>query len=172
MTEDAKLAIDETNRAAQYEAVKGEVRKEVRDEIAREGQGRDDAERSRAARIGDHLRQNAVDEIARTEAEIRQGRAAARVSQVVDYAFWTAYSLIGLKIILELFGAREGNLFKEAIDALASPLLFPFDRLIPDLSAGRFELKLSYIFALVVYSLVHLGVNGILRMMAHRKTAI
>ena len=172
MANDAKLSVDESDRIAGYETVKGTVRRGVRDEIVREGQTPDEIDRSEAAVIGSQLRQSAVKEIASTEAEIQRGRAAARISQVVDYIFWVIYSLIGLEIILELFGARESSTFKRALDSVVSPLLFPFERLMPDLGAGRFQLKLSYIVALVVYSLLHLGVNGVLRMMAHRKTEI
>jgi uncharacterized protein YggT (Ycf19 family) len=94
------------------------------------------------------------------------------VSQVVDYIFYFIYALIGLETLLELLGARETNAFKNFIDALTAPLLLPFNRLMPDLASGRFQLKVSYLVALLVYVMLHLAVNGLLRMMAHRKTSI
>ena len=42
----------------------------------------------------------------------------------------------------------------------------------PDPSRGPFRLMLSYIMALVVYLLLHLAVNGLLRMFVHRKVAV
>jgi uncharacterized protein YggT (Ycf19 family) len=94
------------------------------------------------------------------------------VSQIVDYVFYVIYGIVGLEIILELLGARESAGFKKFVDALAAPLLAPFEGLMPDPQAGPFRLMLSYITALVVYLLLHLAVNGLLRMFAHRKVAV
>lgn len=171
MLEDEKLAIDESERAARHQAIKGEVRREMQGEISRQAhQGKGDHQE--AAAIGEHFREKAISELVGVEAEIDRGRAAARISQVVDYIFYLIYSLIGLEILLELLGARETNAFKNFIDALTAPLLMPFKTLMPDLARGRFELRISYLVALVVYVLLHLALNGLLRLFAHRKTAI
>jgi len=168
--EDTKLAIDEADRAARYQSVKGQARDEMQEEVARQTRG--DANRDRAAAIGSHLQEKAVTEISETETEIERGRMAARVSQVVDYLFYLIYSVIGLEILLELLGARETSGFKHFIDAITYPLLAPFQKLMPDVGSGRFEFKISYVFALFVYLLLHLAINGLLRMLAHRKTAV
>jgi len=172
MLEDEKLAIDESERAARHQALKGEVRREMQGEISRQANQNDEQHNAETAAIGEHLRAKAVGELVGTEAEIDRGRAAARVSQVVDYVFYLVYSLIGLEILLELLGARETNAFKNFIDALTAPLLLPFKTLMPDLTRGRFQFKLSYLVALFVYILLHLAINGLLRMFAHRKTAV
>jgi uncharacterized protein YggT (Ycf19 family) len=172
MLEDEKLAIDESERAARHQAIKGEVRRETQEEIAREARRDDHSQNADAAAIGEHFREKAMGEIVGTEAEIERGRAAARVSQVVDYIFYLIYSLIALEIVLELLGARETNSFKRFMDALTAPLLMPFNTLMPDLGQGRFQLKISYLVALLVYVLLHFAINGILRLLAHRKTAV
>jgi len=169
--EDEKLAIDESERAARHQAIKGEVRREMQGEIAREAQ-RDNNQHTEAAAVGDRFREKAIGEIVDTESEIERGRAAARVSQVVDYVFYLIYSLIALELLLELLGARETNSFKRFIDALTAPLLMPFNTLMPDLAQGRFQLKVSYLVALLVYVLLHFAINGLLRLLAHRKTAV
>jgi uncharacterized protein YggT (Ycf19 family) len=69
-------------------------------------------------------------------------------------------------------GARESNTFKSFIDALTAPLLMPFNTLMPDVARGRFQLRISYLVALLVYVLLHLAINGLLRLVAHRKTAV
>lgn len=171
MLEDEKLAIDESERAARHQAIKGEVRREMQGEISRQTR-QDEGHQAEAAAIGEHFREKAINEVVGVEAEIDRGRAAARVSQVVDYVFYLIYALISLEILLELLGARETNAFKNLIDALTAPLLLPFNTLMPDLARGRFQLRISYLFALVVYILVHLAINGLLRLFAHRKTAI
>ena len=172
MLEDEKLAIDESQRTARHQAVKGEVRREMQEEISRQAQQSDEQHHAEAAVISERLKEKAVSELVDTEAEIERGRSAARVSQVVDYIFYVIYSLIGLEILLELLGARENNGFKNFIDTLTAPLLLPFNRLMPDLGSGRFQFKVSYLVALVVYLLLHLAINGLLRMLAQRKTTI
>jgi hypothetical protein len=42
----------------------------------------------------------------------------------------------------------------------------------PDPAAGGFQLMLSYLVALAAYVLLHLAVNGLLRIFAQRKTAV
>jgi len=171
MIEDEKLALDESERAARHQAIKGEVRREMQGEIAREARV-DNHQHAEAATVGEKFREKAIGEIVGTETEIERGRAAARVSQVVDYIFYLIYSLIALEIVLELLGARETNTFKRFIDALTAPLLMPFNTLMPDLAQGRFQLKVSYLVALLVYVLLHFAVNGLLRLLAHRKTVV
>jgi len=170
--EDEKLAIDESERTARHQAVKEEVRQEVQGEIA--GQARQDDERSRAetAALGGHVRAKAINEFVGVEAEIDRGRVAARVSQIIDYVFYLIYALISLEILLELLGARETNAFKNFIDSLTALLLLPFNTLMPDLARGRFQLRVSYLVALFVYVLLHMAINGLLRLFAHRKTAV
>jgi uncharacterized protein YggT (Ycf19 family) len=172
MLEDEKLAIDESERAARHQAIKGEVRREMQGQIAQQAKQDDEQHHAETAAIGEHLREKALGEFVGTEAEIDRGRAAARVSQVVDYVFYLIYALIGLEIFLELLGARETNAFKNFVDALTAPLLVPFNTLMPDLARGRFQLKVSYLVALVVYILLHLAINGLLRLLAHRKTVV
>jgi uncharacterized protein YggT (Ycf19 family) len=172
MLEDEKLAIDESERIAEHESVKRDARKGVHAEIADQAERLDSSDRARAAEVGNELKRKAIREVADTEVELGRARGVARVSQIVDYAFYLIYGLIGLEILLDLLGAREGNSFKNLIDRLNAPLLAPFRGLMPDPSSGRFQLRLSFIFALVVYVLLHLAINGLLRLLAHRKTAI
>jgi len=172
MIDDEKLAIDESERAARHQAIKGEVRQEVQGEIARQAYKDDQRQNAETAAIGGHFREKAINELIGVEAEIDRGRVAARVSQIIDYIFYLIYALIGLEILLELLGARETNAFKNFIDVLTAPLLLPFNTLMPDLARGRFQLRVSYIVALFVYLLLHLAINGLLRLIAHRKTVV
>jgi uncharacterized protein YggT (Ycf19 family) len=172
MLEDEKLAVDESQRIAEHEAVKQDARKGVHAEIASQADKLDVHDKARAAAVGEHLKHKAITEVVNTEAELERARGVARVSQVVDYVFYLIYGLISLEILLDLLGAREGNAFKNLVDRLNAPLLAPFRGLMPDPSAGRFQLRLSFIFALIVYVLLHLAISGLLRLLAHRKTAV
>ena len=172
MVEDEKLAMDESRRISQHEAMKGAVRGEVQAEVARDAGNLNASERADAAAVAQNMKHKAVAEVVDTESEIERARGTARISQFVDYIFWLIYGIIGLEIILNLIGAREGNGFRRFVEALASPLLAPFRGLVDDPRAGAVRFRLSYIVALIVYLLVHLAIIGLLRVIAHRRTTI
>lgn len=172
LLEDEKLAIDESQRIAEHEAVKQEARRGVHAEIAREADRLDERDKHNAAVVGEGFKRKAFAEVVETETEVERARVVARVSQVVDYIFYLIYGLITLEIVLDLLGARESNSFNRFIEALNRPLLAPFRGLLVDPSSGRFQLRLSYVIALVVYILLHLAINGLLRLIAHRKVAV
>ncbi len=130
------------------------------------------AERTSAEALADTLKKKAVREVAEGETELERAKTTARISQVVDYIFYLVYGLIGLEIALELLGAREGAPFKQVIDALTAPLVAPFRGLMPDPGVGQVRLMLSYIIALVVYALLHMAINGLLRLFVHTKTVV
>ncbi|MEO6391383.1 MAG: hypothetical protein ABIP75_05980 [Pyrinomonadaceae bacterium] len=170
--EDEKLAIDEARRLANHEAVKSEVNQEVQAAVQAEAGNIDEGEQAHIAAVGSTLRHKAVADVGKVENEVERSRVAARVSQVIDYLFYLIYGIIGMEIVLELMGARDSSGFKTFIDTLSAPLLAPFKSLLVDPTAGRFQLRLSFVVALVVYLLIHLAINGLLRMMAHRKVSI
>jgi uncharacterized protein YggT (Ycf19 family) len=170
--QDNKLAAEEANRIAQYEAAKDRARGEAQAELERHAGRLDEGERQQVAEVGERLRQRSVAEITETDTEVQRARGVARVSQFIDYIFYLIYGIISLEILLDLLGARRNNGFREFIDALSTPLLAPFKAIIPDPSVGRVSFRLSYLFALVAYLMLHLAINGLLRLMAHRKTAV
>src|SRR2546422_6376558 len=172
MKDEEKLAADEARRIAQHESVKSEVREKVHAEITRKTDERSPADQADAEALAESLKQKAVREVATTEAELDRGQAAARASQVVDYLFYLVYGIIGLEIVLDAIGARQTAAFKQFVDVIASPFLLPFRGLMPDPSVGRFRLIVSYVIALIVYILVHMAVNGLLRIFVHRKTVV
>ena len=167
---DDKLIMDEAQRAANYEAIKSGVKSDVAGEIAAK------ANRYPAAdtdRIAEEMNSRAVEEVAETQAEVDRGRFAARVSQVVDYIFFVIYGLLSIRLLLELFAAREGVAFFRFIAALTDPIYWPFKGLVPSLSTpDGFSLELPIVVALFVYALLHMAINGLLRMSAHRKVTI
>ena len=172
MLEDEKLAVDESRKLAQHEAIKGAVRNEVHSEIARKADRLDPVERAQADEVAGRFKEKAVAEVVETEAEIDRARGAARISQVIDYIFYFIYGLIGLMIILDLIGARRTNTFYNFISTITGPLLAPFRGLVDDPSNNNIRFRLSYIVALIVYLLIHLAINGLLRLIAHRKTVV
>lgn len=172
MAQDKSLLIDEERRVEQYESAKDAVRSEVQQQVKWQADQLSNEERSEAANIGREFKQEAFSEVRDTDREVKRARSTARFSQVIDYLFYIVYGLISLQIIFDLFGARRNNGFRNFIDALSAPFLVPFRNLFPDPSTGQFHFRFSYVAALLIYILLHLAINGFLRMLAHRKTAI
>lgn len=172
MLEDEKLAVDESNRVAHHEAMKGAVRSEVHEHIAARAERLDTVERAQTDAVADEFRHKAVAEVVETEAEIERARGVARISQVVDYLFYLIYAFIGLMILLDLLGANRSAGFYRFVSGITAPLLAPFRGLVDDPAAAQVRFRLSYIVALIAYILLHLAVNGLLRLIAHRRTTV
>jgi len=170
---DNKLAIEEAQRAANYEALKSSVKTEVESEIAARADVPTRAEAVQVNNLAGDFRQKAIEEVVETDREVERGRTLARVSQVVDYIFYVIYSLLAVRLLLALFAARESAGFVQFIKSVTDPFYAPFRGIVPSLRTEEgFTLALPIIIALVVYALLHLGINGLLRIFAHRKTAI
>lgn len=170
---DNKLAHDEARRAANYEAIKSEVKSEVGAEIAAEAERPDMHQRREVENIAEGMREKAVDEVVQTEREVERGRTAARVSQIVDYVFFLIYGLLTIRLLLELFAARESAGFVKFIKAMTGLFYQPFAGIVPSPTTPEgFTLALPIIVALVAYMILHLAINGLLRMLAHRKTVV
>ncbi len=172
MENESPAAVDQSNREARYEDVKGKVQQEVNAEIASQMRRLDEHDRDHVEAVGGRLKRKALKEVIDTEADVERARGVARFSQVVDYLFYLIYGFISLQILLDLLGARRGNGFRDFIDMVCAPLLAPFKGLMPSVGSGSFQLRLSYVFALVVYLLLHMAINGLLRLLASRKTAV
>ena len=165
------VADDNARRISQHEAVKAKFERDAQARIARESE-RSTAGAPEEKAVAAKLRDRAANEVAESESELQRARGATRLSQFVDYGFYLIYGLIGLEIILEFLAARQSSGFKQFLDAVTTPFLAPFKGLMADPSVGSMQLMLSYVVALVVYALLHMAVNGLLRLFAEKKSAI
>ena len=170
---DDKLAADEARRSVQHESVKSQVEGEVQSEIADQAQAPAAGESQRVKQVAGDFRAKAVNEVVDTEREVERGRGAARISQVVDYIFYVIYALLGMRFLLALMAAHSSAGFVQFIVTVTNPFYLPFRGIVasPSTDQGH-TLLMPIIIALIAYMLLHLAINGILRMMAHRKTAI
>ena len=169
---DNKLAQEEAQRTANYEAVKSSVKSEVGGEIAAEANRSTVGESERIGTIAGNMRQQAVGEIVETQNEVERSRVLARISQIVDYVFFLIYGLLVVRLLLELFAAKESAGFVKFIKSATGIFYAPFQGIMPSPSKDGFTLALPIIVAIVVYMLIHFAINGLLRIFAHRKTAI
>jgi uncharacterized protein YggT (Ycf19 family) len=172
--DDDKLAAEEARRSVQHESVKSQVEGEVNAEIAdRASQGPAPTESRKLDEIAGEFRSKAVNEVVDTEREVERSRGLARVSQIVDYLFFVLYALLGLRFLLALLAARSTAGFVQFIVTVTNPFYEPFRGIVasPRTQEGH-TLLLPIVIAIIVYVLLHLAINGLLRMFAQRKTHI
>ena len=172
--DDNKLAAEEARRSVQHESVKAQVEGEVNAEIADRASQRPAPPESRKIdEIAGDFRAKAVDEVVDTEREVERSRGLARVSQIVDYIFFMLYALLGLRFLLALLAARSSAGFVQFIVSVTNPFYEPFRGIVasPSTPEGH-TLLLPMVIAIIVYILLHLAINGLLRLVAHRKTHI
>jgi uncharacterized protein YggT (Ycf19 family) len=169
---DDKLAAEEARRAGQHGAVKSEVEGQVQAEVAEQAD-RTRPDSQRIEQVADQFRSKAVDEVTQTEREIERARVLARVSQVVDYIFYVIYAILGMRFLLALLAARSSAGFVQFIVRVTNPFYEPFRGILASPSTGGgHTLMLPLVIAIIVYILLHAGISGLLRIFAHRKTAI
>lgn len=170
---DNKLELDEARRAVQFETVKSSVEADVNQEIAQRAETPLAGEQAKISEIAGDMRGKAVDEIRQTEREVERGRFMARISQIIDYVFYLIYSLFAIRIVLELLNARSSNGFVKFIESVTNPLYAPFRGITnsPTTPDGN-SLALPMIIAVVAYLVLHLAINGLLRLLAHRRTTV
>jgi uncharacterized membrane protein len=171
---DDKLAIEEARRAAQHESVKSQVESDVQAEISERAAVKSvPGESQRIDRVAGDFRSKAVNEVVETEREVERSRGLARISQIVDYIFWVIYALLGMRFLLALMAARSSAGFVQFIVTVSNPFYAPFRGIVASPSTdGGHTLMLPLVVAIIAYALLHLAINGLLRMFAHRKTEI
>ncbi len=172
--DDEKLAQEEARRSVQHQSVKAQVEGEVNAEIAeRANAAQAPSEARKIDEVAGQFRAKAVDEVVDTEREVGRSRSAARVSQIIDYFFYLLYALLGMRFLLALLAARSTAGFVQFIVAVTDPFYAPFRGIVasPRTDQGH-TLLLPIVIALIAYVILHLAINGLLRMLAHRKTAI
>ena len=171
---DDKLAADEARRSVQHETVKAQVEGEVQAEIAdRASQSPPAGEARKIDEVAGQFRSKAVNEVVSTEREVERGRGAARVSQVIDYLFFVLYALLFMRFLLALLAARSSAGFVQFIVAVTNPFYEPFRGIVASPTApGGHTVLLPLVLAMIAYVMLHLAINGLLRMLAHRKTQI
>ncbi len=170
---DNKLAADEARREVQHESVKSQVESDVNAEIVARADRTTHSEAEKMEQVAGEFRGKAINEVVDTEREVERARSMARVSQVVDYIFYVIYALLAIRLLLALLAARSSAGFVQLIYTVTDPLYRPFRGIVASPTAeGGYTLALPIVIAIIVYALLHAGINGLLRLIAHRKTEI
>ncbi|HKX30079.1 MAG TPA: YggT family protein [Blastocatellia bacterium] len=166
------LLLDEERRQASHQEVKSKISDDVKTRLKHESARVEPKESAELVGAAHEMKRKVVQEAVESERDLARGRVTARVSQIIDYLFYLVYGLIGLQFVLKLLGARPGNGFVQFVADLSWPVLAPFRAIVPTPSMGASRLELSYLLALGVYLLLHLAINGFLRLVVNRKVKI
>jgi uncharacterized protein YggT (Ycf19 family) len=112
-------------------------------------------------------------EIERSGGRPNRARIAARASQFIDYGFAIIYSLLTIRLGLNLIAADSSSGFVQFIRGITNPFYEPFRGIVPSptLEGGN-SFQVPILIAIVAYAILHVGINGLLRMVAKRKVAI
>ncbi len=172
MLED-EVASADAREAARLEAMKAEVGRDVQAEIGGQAAVSSTADRARVSEVASDMRRSAIDETVHSERKIEHARTAARGSQFLDYAFYLLYTILGVRLVLALIAANSSNGFVQFISTITNPFYAPFRGIVesPSNESGN-TLVFPIIIAMVVYAIVHVAINGLLRMVGNRKTTI
>jgi hypothetical protein len=171
--ENNKAAIDEARRAEQHAAMKSKVEKDVNADIIAQAGHAAPAEAEKAAQVGVTFRDDAINAVVRADREAGRARGIARGGQVVDYLFYTIYTLLAVRLALALIAANSRSGFVQLIRAVTGPLYEPFRGIVssPSTEQGN-TLAMPILIAIVAYAILHGGIKALMRLVAHRRTDI
>jgi uncharacterized protein YggT (Ycf19 family) len=170
--EDNKVAVGEARRAVLHDSMKSQVDRDVNAEIAERAEHATRSEGQRMDQVAEKFRGKAIDEVVGTDREAGRARSLTRLSQVVDYAFYAVYTLLAIRLVLALIGANASNGFVQLIRTVTDPFYAMFRGIVASPTAEGFTLALPIVIAMLAYLVLHMGIKGLLRLIAHRKTEI
>lgn len=170
---DVDVAAADARAAALHSRVAAQVDGRVNAEIAGQAAVASPAAQSQVAQVATHLRDRAVAGAMHEERRADRAGTAARISQFLDYAFSLVYALLMIRLVLALIAANSSSGFVRFVRAVTDPFYAPFRGIVssPSTDTGV-TLVVPLGIALVVYLMLHLAVNGLLRMVGHRKTEV
>jgi uncharacterized protein YggT (Ycf19 family) len=171
--QDRNVAADEARRSFRHEATTSSVEADVSADIAARADHGNAADSAKLDRVADDMRSSAIDDVAGQNRDMSRARGITRISQVVDYVFYVMYGLLGIRLVLTLLAANATNGFVVFINNVTDPVYALFRGIVPSPSAaGGYTLAIPIIISIGVYALLHFAINGLLRMLVHRKTTL
>lgn len=103
--------------------------------------------------------------------EIKGKSILTRVSQIVDFIFFTVYGILVIRLLLALFAAKSNGGIVQIFKYGAIPFYSPFTGILPNLTSELgLTLVLPIIVSIFVYILIYLIINGLLTILVKRET--
>ncbi len=89
-----------------------------------------------------------------------------RISRITDYLFGILYALLLVRLLLEFIGARRTSGFFAAVCSVTAPFYAPFKFIVASSSIEGATVVWPLVIAIFGYALLHVGVRGLLRLVA------
>jgi uncharacterized protein YggT (Ycf19 family) len=87
-----------------------------------------------------------------------------RIARVFDYTFGLLYSLLAIRLVLELISARRTSGFYEFIRAVTDFFYAPFNAIVRTDTVDGAHVVWSLLVAILAYMLLHAAIRGLLRL--------
>jgi uncharacterized protein YggT (Ycf19 family) len=88
---------------------------------------------------------------------VKSSTPARRAMEIIYLVFGIVDAVLLIRLVLKLLGANAHAGFAQFIYGLTDFFLAPFKGLLPTIVSGQSVLELSLIFAILIYSLIALG---------------
>ena len=88
---------------------------------------------------------------------VKSSTPARRAMEIIYLLFGIIDAVLLIRLVLKLLGANAHAGFAQFIYGLTDFFLAPFKGLLPTIVSGQSVLELSLIFAILIYSLIALG---------------
>jgi uncharacterized protein YggT (Ycf19 family) len=88
---------------------------------------------------------------------VKSSTPARRAMEIIYLAFGIIDAVLLIRLVLKLLGANAHAGFAQFTYGLTDFFLAPFKGLLPTIVSGQSVLELSLIFAILIYSLIALG---------------
>ncbi len=88
---------------------------------------------------------------------VKSSTPARRAMEIIYLVFGIIDAVLLIRLVLKLLGANAHAGFAQFIYGLTDFFLAPFKGLLPTIVSGQSVLELSLIFAILIYSLIALG---------------
>lgn len=115
-------------------------------------------------------KQERMSEVRMTQREEDQEQRlfSFKTTQLIWLVFGLVEVLIAMRIVLKVIGANPESMFAVSIYGVTDIFLFPFEGLVGTPAFGGMVLELSSIIAMLVYALLFLVVERIVRVLFYR----
>lgn len=101
------------------------------------------------------------------ETEYHPGGPIHVLARIVDFLFGLLYTLLVVRLILELVNAARSSGFFEFIRTVTDPFFAPFRGLVGSTSLdGSHRIVWPIVIAIVAYMIAHAVIRGLLRLLA------
>ncbi len=103
---------------------------------------------------------------------VKSSTPARRAMDVVYLVFGIIDALLVIRLVLKLLGANAHAGFASFTYALTDFFLAPFRGLLPTIVSGQAVLELSLLFAILIYSLIAIGLVRLLAITLSRSVMV